>query len=240
MPNRVMFLNIYRGREFDASFQEYIDSRFQESPEVVVRSFDERLRNSEPRYLHQVGLHQYESLTLADTLHKIVECESEGFDAAVIGCYCDPALVEARETVNQLVVTGPAESSMLLAMALGRRFSTLVTTRTYLPPMLQTVTSYGFRDRLASIRTIDVSIQDLQTDREATLSQLERVARRAVDEDHADVIILGCTDFFGLHEDLGEALGKPVIDSVLASVAFADYLADVKRRLGYGYVKVAT
>jgi allantoin racemase len=239
MPNRVMFLNIYRGREFDASFQQYIDSRFQGSPEVVVRSFDESLRDSEPRYLHQVGLHRYESLTLPDTLHKIVECEAEGFDAAVIGCYCDPALVEARETVSNLVVTAPAEASMLLAMALGRKFSTLVTTRTYVPPMAQTVVNYGFGERLASLRTIDVNIQDLQRDREATLSSLERAARCAIDEDHADVIILGCTDFFGLHEELQEALGRPVIDCVLASVAFADYLADVKRRLGYTYVKVA-
>jgi len=238
VSNRIMFLNIYRGREFDESFQRYIDSRFQGSPEVVVRSFDEELRSSQPSYLHQLGPHRYESLTLPDTLRMIVESESDGFDAAVIGCYCDPALIEAREVADRLVITAPAEASMLLATTMGQRFSTLVPTRELVSPMALTVTSYGLNEKCASLRPIGMGVHELQKDPQATLACLEQVGRQAIKEDYADVIILGCTDFFGMHAELQSILGRPVIDCVLASVAFADFLADAKKNLGYGYMSV--
>jgi allantoin racemase len=55
-------------------------------------------------------------------LHKARQAESEGYDAVISNCYCDPGVKPARELLN-IPVVGPAESSMHLAATLGHRFS---------------------------------------------------------------------------------------------------------------------
>lgn len=49
---------------------------------------------------------------------------AEGASAGIVGCFSDPALDAVRETVRMPVV-GPGQSSVLLAMQLGERFSIL-------------------------------------------------------------------------------------------------------------------
>ena len=65
-----------------------------------------------------------EMLAIPPTLELIMQCESEGFDAAIIGCFVDPGIEAARELVSMPVV-GPCESAMLLAAGFGHRFSVL-------------------------------------------------------------------------------------------------------------------
>ncbi|GAH50417.1 unnamed protein product, partial [marine sediment metagenome] len=59
--------------------------------------------------------HYYEALILTDTLHAVRKAELDGYDAAVIGCFYDPGLREAREISERLVVTAPAEAAMHIA-----------------------------------------------------------------------------------------------------------------------------
>ena len=65
-----------------------------------------------------------EALSIPSTLDMIMQCENEGYDAAIIGCFGDPGLEAARELVSMPVV-GPCESSMLLAASLGHKYSVL-------------------------------------------------------------------------------------------------------------------
>jgi allantoin racemase len=47
-------------------------------------------------------------------------------------------------------------------------------------------------------------------------------ARRAVEEDHAEVICLGCAGFAGLEDAIRAELGVPVVDGVAAAVRLAE------------------
>ena len=53
-------------------------------------------------------------------------------------------------------------------------------------------------------------------------------SRKAVEDDGADTIILGCTGMIGMAKALQETLGIPVIDPAIASLKIAESLVDMK------------
>ena len=81
--------------------------------------------------------------------------------------------------------------------------------------MMKNVINYGFRDRLQSFKSIDLGVYELHKDEEETKRRLIKVSRETVDEG-AEVLILGCTMFFGFYKELQKELGVPVIDPVIA------------------------
>ena len=57
--------------------------------------------------------------------------------------------------------------------------------------------------------------------------------RKAVEEDGAEVLILGCTAEYGFYETMQSELGVPVVDAVLAPFKYAEFLADLAQRFGW-------
>lgn len=187
-----------------------------------------------PRHLEY---HYYETLVLPDLLHTLVEAERQGYDGAVIGCFYDLGLQEGRELTTRLVITAPCESSLHLAAMLGHRFSIIVGRRKWIPQMYDNVRRYGLESRLASFRAIDLWVPQYHEDEAETGRRFRDAAQRAIEEDHAEVIILGCTASTGFYAQLQEELGVPVIDSALAAIKYAEYLVDLRDRFGWSHSK---
>jgi allantoin racemase len=103
---------------------------------------------------------------------------------------------------------------------------------------LKNARRYGHSERLASFRTVDMGVLDFQTKKALSEERILEEARRAVDEDGAEVVILGCTKEFGFYRKIQDALGVPVIDSMLAAFKQAEYLAELRCRLGWAPSKV--
>jgi allantoin racemase len=185
-----------------------------------------------------VEYHYYEALTLPDLVHSIIEAEARGYDAAVIGCFYDFGLHEGREMTQRLVVTAPCESSVLLASSLGATFSVIVGRRKWIPQMRERIRAYGLESRLASFRTLDLGVLDYHADETETARRFERAGRMAIEEDGAEVIILGCTASSGFYAELQDKLGVPVIDSALAAVKYAEHLIELRDRFGWSHSKV--
>lgn len=181
--------------------------------------------------------HYYEALILADTLHEVVRAERERYDAAVIGCFYDPGLREAREISERLIVTAPAEAAMHIATTLGHTFSIIVGRKKWIPKMHENVVKYGFRDQLASFKSVDLGVHDFQKDTAETERRLLAAAKEAVEKDRAEVIVLGCTIEFGFYKELQENLGVPVIDAVLAPFKYAEFLVELRNKLGWSHSK---
>lgn len=187
-----------------------------------------------PRHLEY---HYYETLVLPDLLHTIVEAERQGYDAAVIGCFYDLGLQEGRELATRMIVTAPCESSVHLAATLGHTFSVIVGRRKWIPQMHDNVRRYGLESRLASFRTIDLGVPQYHADESETARRFYEAGRRAVEEDGAEVIVLGCTASAGFYAELQERLGVPVIDSAIAAVKYAEHLVDLRDRFGWSHSK---
>ena len=93
-----------------------------------------------------------EALALPDTIAKIVQAEQEGVDAVVVDCFGDPGVDAGREATEMLVL-GPAQTSMHLAALLGQKFSVVTVLEAVVPMLEDLATKYGLADKLCSIRT---------------------------------------------------------------------------------------
>jgi allantoin racemase len=95
------------------------------------------------------------------------------------------------------------------------------------------VYKYGFGEKLASFRSLELGVLEFHADEAFTESRLKEEARKAITEDRAESIILGCTMQFGFYKQLQELLGVPVIDAVLAPFKHAEYLIELRDRVGW-------
>jgi len=230
MSNRILWINPVGTDLFDRPIKEFLDQAKRSETTVDVVSLGRG-----PMHLEY---HYYESLILADTLHQVRRAEKEAYDAAVIGCFYDPGLREAREIVENLVVSAPAEAAMHIATTLGHTFSILVGRKKWIPKMRENVVKYGFTDQLASFKPLEMGVYDFQKDPAETARRMRAAAKEAVEADRAEVIILGCTIEFGFYKELQAELGVPVIDAVLAPLKYAEFLIELKKRFGWGHSKI--
>jgi allantoin racemase len=184
-----------------------------------------------------VEYNAYEALMQPQLLQTVRWAEGNGYDAAVIGCFYDPALRAARELTDRMVVTAPAQACLSLASSLGERFSIIVGRHKWIPEMSENVHKYGAADRLASWRVLEMGVDDFQKDPAITEERIMLEARQAVEKDGADVVILGCTAEFGFYRTVQEELGVPVIDATVAPLKHAEHLVDVTRRFGWSHSK---
>ncbi len=176
----------------------------------------------------------YEMVAAGPTMGAIRWGEEQGYDAAVIGCFYDPFLRAGRELTNKMAVTAPAEASLHIASTLGERISILVGRSKWIPEMHENVVKYGFEDRFASFRKLRMTVSEFQKDPVCTEERILEEARKAVEEDGADVIVLGCTIEFGFYKKVQDELGVPVIDALVAPLRYAEMLADIRLRQNWG------
>jgi allantoin racemase len=103
----------------------------------------------------------------------------------------------------------------------------MVGRRKWVPEMRDNVVRYGHGGRLASFKVLELGVHDFQVDPELTHRRLTDAGREAVDEDGAEVLVLGCTIEYGFYERLQERLGVPVIDATVAPLKYAELLGDL-------------
>lgn len=165
------------------------------------------------------------------------QAEKEGYDGVIIGCAGDPGLYAARELVR-IPVVGPGENAVHLAAALGMAFSVIAVVDSCVPRHRRLVQRAGIApDRLASVRAANVSVLDIAEDPGIARRRVTEEARRAVEEDGADCVILGCLSLaFALFDrELEQILGVPVINPALAALKQLESMA----ALGIRHSKIA-
>jgi allantoin racemase len=169
-----------------------------------------------------------ESLAIPPTLDLIRDCEAEGYDAAIIGCFGDPGLEAARELVTMPVI-GPSEASLLLAAGLGHRFSVLTIYESLVAGQELLAHKAGVAAKLASVRATDIAVLDLMKDRGRTLERVIEVGRAAVLEDRADALLLGCMtmSFLDVAEQVCAEVGVPVVNAGKAALKAAETLVSL-------------
>lgn len=161
--------------------------------------------------------------------------QEEGFDAVIINCFYDPCLLEARE-VMKIPVLGPAESSMMMASMMGKRFAIIT-----LHPKAESIIEdkiklYGMSARAIDHRpvralTLSLEEQNKALDDPGPLKRnLEEISRGCI-HDGAEVLIVGCTRLSVILQtsDLYEVEGVPVLECLTAALKIAEVFVDFKR-----------
>jgi allantoin racemase len=218
---------------------------------VGTGAFDEETRTlidavraprHEPRVRHleegppHLEYHLYEHAALSPMLELMREAEADGCGAAIIGCFYDGGLREAREALR-LPVVGMAEASMLLATTLAHRFSIVVGRRKWIPKMTDNLVLTGLERRLASFRSVEMGIPDVQADPERFLDRVIEEGRRAVDEDGAEAVVLSEITSPEFLARASAELPVPFVDPGVACWKWAEMAADLYERIGLSHSK---
>ncbi|MCS7146346.1 MAG: aspartate/glutamate racemase family protein [Nitrososphaerota archaeon] len=225
---KILYINPVGTDLFDTPTKKYLETYVDRETSIDVVSFE-----SGP---HHLEYYSYDALMVPRILREVKRSEKDGYDACVIGCFYDPGLREARE-ISNIVVTAPLESSASIALSLGDKFSIIVGRKKWIPLMMSRVKEYGLRDRLTSFKDIEMGVHDLHKDERETERRLFKVVGESIEEG-AEVVILGCTVFFGFYRQIQEKYNIPVIDPIVAAVKQAEQLVKLKEFCGWSHSRI--
>ncbi|MCJ9430613.1 aspartate/glutamate racemase family protein [Kordiimonas marina] len=166
------------------------------------------------------------ALAVPGVAARAIEAEKDGADALIVDCLGDPGVPAARELVR-IPIIGPGEASMHMAAMMGHRFSIVTVVESVRPMLDNLATLYGVAGKMASLRVIDIPVLELEARLGEVQQKLAEQAVEAVEKDHADTIILGCTGFLGCASAISttlksKGLDVPVIDPIPAAVCMAE------------------
>jgi len=155
-------------------------------------------------------------MTLAEVgaLEAGLEAEARGYHAVCIDSMSDSGMAALRSELA-IPVIGPGRASMLMAMMFGNRFSVVAMWRHWRHLYEKTLKELGIGHACASIRSIDMAPdnQSLLGGKEGEVFPLlEDCARACIEEDGAEVILLGSTTMHQAHAYLAGRLPVPVIN----------------------------
>lgn len=167
-----------------------------------------------------------EALALPGLVALVRDGEREGMDAHVIACFGDPGLRAARE-IARAPVLGIAEAAMHAARIVAARFSIVTTLKRTVGGIEALVRDYGMQVHCRRVRATDLAVHDLEVEGVNARERILHECRRALAEDDAEAIVLGCAGMADLCGELGDELGIPVIDGVGVAVKFAEALVGV-------------
>jgi|SRR5690554_60727 len=187
-------------------------------------------------------------MTLADTYYDMaimehsviqagVKAEEDGFDAVCINTMSDSGLSALRSRLT-IPVVAPAITTFHMAGMLGNKFSVLTMWPQWYPLYKKTIKEYGLASNLASVRSINVRPDTealLNGKEEVVFEKLLKLGQKAIEEDGAEVLILGSTTMHQSHAYLAERLPVPVLNPGLIAYKQCELLLD----LGLSHSKIA-
>lgn len=140
-------------------------------------------------------------------------------DAVVVACFSDPALPAVKEIMGTPCF-GLGEAGMLAALPRGRRFGIVALAAASVERQQRRAAELGLEARYAGSRAVDLSVPEL-ADAERTAAAMAEAGRKLVDEDGADVLIMGCAGMADRRAGLEAEIGAPVVEPGQAAVATA-------------------
>jgi len=182
----------------------------------------------------------------SDLFDAIKKGERDGYDGIIIGCAADPGHREANY-MSSIPVLGPFQTGLNLACLLGHRIGLLVPShdveeRSAIAWHEESIRRYGIpRDRIV-FRAVqvghppqDIMKRYLAEKRWAELKEevVSRFsdsvtkdgiiqAKKAVEEDHVNVLFFSCTLWGGLLSPIAQAVDVPVLDPVITALKSAE------------------
>ncbi|NGP18831.1 aspartate/glutamate racemase family protein [Devosia aurantiaca] len=163
-----------------------------------------------------------EAFAVPGLLYELTLAERDGAQAAIIACFDDTGLDAARAMLS-IPVIGICEAAMVTAAFIAKRFTVVTTMERSRVPIEELAHRYGMAAR-ARIRAADVPVLSLEDPNSDARQKLRAEIGRAIADDRAEAIVLGCAGMADLVKSFSAEFGLPVIDGVGAAVKHAEAL----------------
>ncbi len=159
------------------------------------------------------GYHDYVMGDLA--LFEVgLSAQEDGYDAVCIDTMSDSGM-NAMRSVLDIPVIGPGRASYMMALIFGSKMSVVTQWDGWIQIYTKLAQEYGVADKLASVRSINV-MPDLENllggKEEVVFPKLVDCAMRCIEEDGAEVMLIGSTTMHQAHAHMVANLPVPVIN----------------------------
>jgi len=166
-----------------------------------------------------------ETLAAFHCMSLVKKANTEKYDAVIVACFSDPGLVAVKE-ISDILVVGIQEVSLHVASMLGNKFSILTPMKKRIPSKYNDVWRNKLFNNLASVRELGMTVTETDEKPDLAQKRIMEVARQAVEEDGAEVIILGCAGMAGYAEKAAKELNIVVIDPTLVAFKYAEAMVE--------------
>ena len=214
---KIMVINPNASASMTGHMEEVILDIKRPETEVEVVHLDEGPETLECSY--------DKALAVPHMLELVRRANEEDYDAVIIAAFCDPGLTAAKE-ISHILVLGLEEVTLHMAAILGSRFAILSMTDVHVAHKYQEVHEYKLSDSLASIRALGLTVAETDAQPELTKQRGMEAARRAVEEDGAEVIVLGCAGMAGYAREIEEKLEVTVLDPTSLTFKICEAMAE--------------
>ncbi|KAF4810515.1 N-carbamoyl-D-amino acid hydrolase [Colletotrichum siamense] len=185
-------------------------------PDVVVTGF------TAPRPSPSAIEGMFDNVMSAAAAARAVLPLAATHDAVLVACYSDHALIRMlREELPRQPVIGIMEASLFAARTLGGRFGLVAVSERSKVLHEDSIHHYGFSTSCAGVLSCKLGVLDLhEKSQDEVMAIMANVGKRLVEENGADVLLLGCAGMTPLKGAVEEAVGDEVqvVDGVLAGV----------------------
>lgn len=168
-----------------------------------------------------------EFLNTQDIIALSKDAEAKGFDGIYVDCFGSPGVSIVRELVD-IPVVGGFDGAVLMASSISQKFSIVTVVPSVVPMLESQARDLGVSDNLASIRNVNMPVQDLG-DKTKLIAHLLEQSKLAIQKDGAQAIVLGCTGMVDVVDAVSQelklaGLPAPVIDPSYAAITLLQSL----------------
>jgi len=168
-------------------------------------------------------------------LDKLIQADREGYDAAAIGCFLDPALQEARE-LTDIPIFSLAETSIHMACMLGHRFSGIAFCDKQAQYYDAVVRKYGLESRAVPFASLGMDLEQVQKgfSDPTEIMDLFKKSIKKLSESGAEVILpaCGCVNTIVVREKITEMEGMLILDINALLLKITEAMADFYKLTG--------
>jgi len=167
-----------------------------------------------------------EALATPYTIQRVKQANAEGFDAIILAAFCDPG-IEALKEISDIPVYGTEEAAFSVALLLGNKFAILTEKKSKESVKAQHVRKLGLESRFANVRALGMGVVEIAEDERKVITRAVELSQYMIDEDKAEVIIMGCASMAGYSGELEEKLHVPILDPVTVAYKMVEGLTEL-------------
>ena len=149
---------------------------------------------------------------------------AQGHDAVVVSAFGDPGVWAAKEMLD-IPVIGVSEAAFHVARMLGRRYAIVCMTPRLRTWYVECAHEHGLADGLVAARYLPTPVDDVTRAAQDLSDAVLDQCRAAVEEDEAEVVIIGGGPLAGLAHRLAPHVSVPLVDGIACAVRLVEALA---------------
>ena len=154
------------------------------------------------------------------------EAEQADSKLAVIACFDDPFLLEARENISTPTF-GLGWAAYTMCSLDADKFGVITTVSEAVPVIEDNLKNYGLFDKCSFVHASNIPVLDFENKPEQTQVQMREIIQSLLQEYSIGSVALGCAGMAHLAKPFSKEFNMPVVDGVYAAALLGEGMLEM-------------